>query len=447
MYMSKTIARYLGARRSLREPDTTLTIVEDEPFILYNECFLPADEPLIVRAEGDDDDDAMPMRPDMPETQKPIIRAIISTATPDRANDIVMQDGFQTQHYMQNPVVLWGHDHWMPPIAQTLLLGIDGQGRTWADALFMTHDVCPLSWGIYQKILGRFLRTVSVGFRPITWAYDEDRDGYNFLTQELLEFSVCTIPMNPEALIQVQHWQHAERRWYQHVLEAQADTHSLKRWEVGRHQRMLRALLGERALVPVTAEVSAYDTPSWAIPEDVSVLTVTDSLYSRKQRLDDFSSEPWDLMTDSEKQRIAGHFAWSASGEIPRGFGDLYLLHHGPDDGAVIPDWLLLAMRDLPHTAIPQEAWPAIQAHLARHCRAFGMVPLWERDPAIWDRYCTMVDILKVEQDPALLAKAQATCAVMYAEHFSRDEYQALAAPRTAAPAEEREDFLVFAED
>ena len=54
-----------------------------------------------------------------------------------------------------------------------------------------------------------FLSATSVGFRQLTWDFTEDEErgaddwwpGIVFHTQELVEFSIVTVPANPEALI------------------------------------------------------------------------------------------------------------------------------------------------------------------------------------------------------------------------------------------------------
>jgi hypothetical protein len=49
-----------------------------------------------------------------------------------------------------------------------------------------------------------FLNAVSVGFDPVKYAWVEDKDrpwGIDYIEQELLEYSCCPVPANPEALV------------------------------------------------------------------------------------------------------------------------------------------------------------------------------------------------------------------------------------------------------
>jgi HK97 family phage prohead protease len=66
----------------------------------------------------------------------------------------------------------------------------------------------------------RMLSATSVGFRPLKWSFSKDRErggGIDFHEQELLEFSIVTVPANSEATIsltaaQIEHQRAAARR-------------------------------------------------------------------------------------------------------------------------------------------------------------------------------------------------------------------------------------------
>jgi HK97 family phage prohead protease len=50
------------------------------------------------------------------------------------------------------------------------------------------------------------LRATSVGFIPIKWSFSRDKDrpgGIDFAEQELLEFSIVSVPANSEALMEL----------------------------------------------------------------------------------------------------------------------------------------------------------------------------------------------------------------------------------------------------
>ena len=125
-------------------------------------------------------------------------RFVISTGSVDRDNDTISAAGWQLDNYRKNPVVQWAHDYKSLPIARALHVGVEND-KLVATAEFADH---PMAETVLRMIDGGFLRATSVGFRPIKRAMNEERGGYDFQSQELLEFSVVPVPANPEALIE-----------------------------------------------------------------------------------------------------------------------------------------------------------------------------------------------------------------------------------------------------
>ena len=128
---------------------------------------------------------------------------ILSTATPDRSNDVVNQDGWDTANFSKNPVMLWAHDYAQPPVGKPGALSLDG-GRLMArGCTFPERDLYEFGWMVGQMYAKGFLHAVSVGFRPTVMAYNKERGDYamDFQKQELLEFSAVPVPANPEALV------------------------------------------------------------------------------------------------------------------------------------------------------------------------------------------------------------------------------------------------------
>lgn len=130
---------------------------------------------------------------------------VISTDTVDRMGDTIAVDGWQIANYRKNPVVLWAHDSYMHPIAKASNVRVE-DGKLKASAQFVPAEVPvigPVAECTLQLLRGGFLSAVSVGFIPMKYAFSEEDGrswGIDFLEQELLEFSVCPIPANPEAL-------------------------------------------------------------------------------------------------------------------------------------------------------------------------------------------------------------------------------------------------------
>lgn len=253
------------------------------------------------------------------------IEFVLSTGAVDRFGDVVDPRGWQLDAFRRNPVVLWAHQYDELPVAQALWVRVDQASGALVSRARFPRGLSPLSdtvWRFYDEGL---LTGVSVGFRPIKWAYNAERGGVDYLEQELLEYSAVPVPANPEALA--------------------------------------RRVVVERGAVPsdVSDELAPEDTP-WEAPT-----------------LGDFTDGAWEDLTAAERRRIAGHFAWAAS-MPPERFEDLTLPHHRPSDGAVVWRGVAAAAARLDQTDLPSEDLARVRAHLARHYRQFDRQPPWEQD-------------------------------------------------------------------
>jgi len=129
-----------------------------------------------------------------------LIEFIVSTGRVDRENDTISPQGWDLTDYKSNPVVLWVHDHWSPPIGNSRSMYLDG------DALksmceFTPEDLNPFGYQVYRLYAGGFMHACSAGFQPIEYNYDESRKyGVNFIKQSMLEYSCVPVPANPDAL-------------------------------------------------------------------------------------------------------------------------------------------------------------------------------------------------------------------------------------------------------
>ena len=133
-----------------------------------------------------------------------VVTFTISTASVDRHGDTIDVDGWDFTAFMKNPVVLWGHDYRSLPIGRALKVWKHG-GKIKASVEFASEEMNPLAERVFRMVKSGFLKASSVGMRPIKWKVSEDEDrkrmyGIDFLEQELLEFSIVTVPANAEAL-------------------------------------------------------------------------------------------------------------------------------------------------------------------------------------------------------------------------------------------------------
>lgn len=132
-----------------------------------------------------------------------IYEVMISTESVDRTGDIVRANGGQFADYMNNPVVLLGHDYGDLPVAKTLELSVvPGVGIR---ARFQFPE-----WGLYDKADttrklwdAGFLNAASIGFNPTKSVnLDPSRPWgpQEYLEWELLEWSIVVVPANQDAL-------------------------------------------------------------------------------------------------------------------------------------------------------------------------------------------------------------------------------------------------------
>lgn len=129
---------------------------------------------------------------------------VISTSSVDRAGDTVSVNGWKLDNFKRNPVILWSHDATMMPIAKASNIRVE-DGKLKARAEFMPREMSGFADAVYRALKAGFLSATSVGFSPTKYKFSDDTKrafGIDFMEQELLEFSVCAIPCNPDALVE-----------------------------------------------------------------------------------------------------------------------------------------------------------------------------------------------------------------------------------------------------
>ncbi|MBB4422308.1 HK97 family phage prohead protease [Bradyrhizobium sp. CIR48] len=131
------------------------------------------------------------------------VNFIISNQTVDRYNDTVSLN-WNLGNFRRAPVVLWAHDDYIPAIGRAEETRVEN-GALRSTAVFAERDVHPLADTVYRLLVGKFINACSVGFIPLRAKPTSDKNrpgGVDILEQELLEFSVCNIPANPDCLVQ-----------------------------------------------------------------------------------------------------------------------------------------------------------------------------------------------------------------------------------------------------
>lgn len=122
----------------------------------------------------------------------------ISTGTVDRDGDTIDPKGWDLRAYRANPIVLWQHDHSLPPIARAADVRVQGQ-KLVAVMEFPPPGVSPLADEIHGLMKAGFLHSTSVGFLPLRST--PNGTGQDIHEAELLEFSVVNVPSQVEARV------------------------------------------------------------------------------------------------------------------------------------------------------------------------------------------------------------------------------------------------------
>ena len=133
-----------------------------------------------------------------------VITVIASTSQVDRDGEVIKQDGWVLDYFLENPVFLWAHKNDMPPVGRAKNVRFE-DGNLVIDVEFTPKDVYEFGHTIGQLYKNGFLNAVSVGFMPRKWR-DEEVNGQLvrvFDEQELLEVSGVPVASNRGALMKM----------------------------------------------------------------------------------------------------------------------------------------------------------------------------------------------------------------------------------------------------
>ena len=130
-----------------------------------------------------------------------VLTFTISTPDVDRDGDTIAVDGWDISSFIKGGTVLWGHDY-DKPVATPIATWVEGSALK-SRAQFMPEDMNPFAFMVYRMVNEGYVRSASVGFKPLKYSENEERPGFrplDFERQELLEWSVVPVPSNPNAL-------------------------------------------------------------------------------------------------------------------------------------------------------------------------------------------------------------------------------------------------------
>jgi HK97 family phage prohead protease/HK97 family phage major capsid protein len=132
------------------------------------------------------------------DAEERIITGYASTDDLDRQQEIVKPEAFAAtlKAFMENPVLLFGHEWWSKPIGKVLEAEVRAKGLWIKAQISKATEEANEVWGLIKEGI---LKAFSIGYRPIKWE-DTDEDIRTILELELFEISMVSIPANPQAL-------------------------------------------------------------------------------------------------------------------------------------------------------------------------------------------------------------------------------------------------------
>lgn len=145
-----------------------------------------------------------------PDMGPGVVQFIACTEGVKRDGNIVRNDGWHFENFARNPQFLWCHDYGSLPIGRHVDWKVEKVGgesvlRLWSQ--FCDEGLYPFADTVRRMYEKGYLNAGSVGWIPIEYEpiFDEENEhvvGLDFKENDLLEFSGCPVPSDPNALIE-----------------------------------------------------------------------------------------------------------------------------------------------------------------------------------------------------------------------------------------------------
>jgi len=286
------------------------------------------------------------------------IDVVASTGSLDSHGTRIDQKGWILTQFKKNPVITWAHDDRGFTQSAGLPIARAKNIKVKDDQLVMKIEfpeegVSRFSDTVFGLMADGFLNALSVGFDPVETEIVEEKgkDVRVFTKSKLLEVAVVTIPSNDETLV------------------VRAKELGQDPDEIIRRTVTLEAIIEEEREEKSVHGDDEDRAEHGVVPTNVSTSLAPEEEEWSKPTLSDFTDKPFGDLTDAEKRKIAGHFAWCLT-VPPNSFGECKLPHHRASDGKVVFRGLAAATGRLNQTDVGDDM-DAVKRHLRAHYRAF----------------------------------------------------------------------------
>lgn len=135
------------------------------------------------------------------DSEKRIITGIATTPRVDSYNDIVEPEGVQ----YRGPVNLFLYHDTRLPVGNVTFGKATKKGIPFEARIPDVKEEGTVRERVneaWHSLKYKLLQAVSIGFKPIEYAYREGSDGVHYKLWEMLELSLVGVPANPDAMIQ-----------------------------------------------------------------------------------------------------------------------------------------------------------------------------------------------------------------------------------------------------
>jgi hypothetical protein len=148
----------------------------------------------------------------LPGYEGRVLQYTITDETVDRYGDIVKADGGLFDNYKKNAVIMTFHDYKQFPIGAAIRVWLDKaakQVKAWVLIMDDRADPSGVSETAFRMASSGFMKAGSIGYMPkdvYRPTQKEKQDlgmsdyGVIYRTWELMEFSLCGVPANPNAV-------------------------------------------------------------------------------------------------------------------------------------------------------------------------------------------------------------------------------------------------------
>jgi HK97 family phage prohead protease len=129
---------------------------------------------------------------------------VMSDMSLDRDAERVDPNGADLKSFKKNPVLLWAHDTTRPAIGKVMNPRVK-DNQLIGKIVFDSKENDPFAGMIDGKVKAGIIQSGSIGFKPNTVEFiEESKDPTRLIHRkwELLEFSICNVPANANAMVQ-----------------------------------------------------------------------------------------------------------------------------------------------------------------------------------------------------------------------------------------------------